>query len=88
MIEWPLMKEFEEEFRQQQAQELIERFVRSRFGSALSEDAQAMLRSINDTQRLNHLAEFAGVVTSLGAFVERLKQETTPPPAPVSSRRK
>jgi hypothetical protein len=87
MIEFPIFQEYGDERARQQFHSAIARVIQARF-AALSDDARARLEGVNDQQKLEQLLDLASVCESLEAFVERLTAETTPPPRPVSSRRK
>jgi hypothetical protein len=87
MIEWPFMKEYGEETACKARHQYIEEAILVRFAK-LSDDARARLRGITDEARLQGLHRFAIVCPSLDAFLARLTAETSPPPAPTSSRRK
>jgi hypothetical protein len=86
MIESPLMKEFAEKIELQRRRKVIEEIVGERVGK-MPDSARARLEGLNDETKLHSLLLFAGVCQTLEAFLERLEKETTPPPAPVSSRR-
>jgi hypothetical protein len=86
MIESPLMKEFAEQIDRKRQRKSVEDAIRVRFG-ALSDSARASLEVLSDENKLDALHQFAIICPTLEAFLERLAKETTPPPAPVSSRR-
>ena len=87
MIESPLMREFAAQIDRQRQRKSVEDVIQVRFG-ALPQGARASLESLNDEATLDALLRFAAVCLTLDAFLERLAQETTPAPAPVSSRRR
>ncbi len=64
----------------------IEDAIRVRF-APLSDSARASLEGLSEEKKLDALHKFAILCPTLEAFLERLAKETTPPPAPVSSRR-
>ena len=66
--------------------EAIERNIKGqRFGPA--EQRAGELEGLNDEDKLLALFDFAITAPTLEAFLEQLAKETTPVPAPVSSRR-
>jgi hypothetical protein len=87
MIESPEIKEIVEEAQAAQARKDIERVILTRFGK-LSDDARARLQGVTAEKTLDDLHTYAILCPTQEAFVERLTKETTPPPKPVSSRRK
>jgi hypothetical protein len=87
MIESPLFKGMVEEAEQKTWRKAIERQIRRRFG-ALPDSARASLEGLKDESKLMALLDFAIICPSLDVFLESLAKETTPPPAPVSSRRR
>jgi predicted transposase YdaD len=86
MIESPLIKEIVEQAQQQTRRTIIEEDIKDRFGP-LPDSARASLEGVTDPDMLRVLRRFANTCSTLEAFLERLAQETTPAPAPVSSRR-
>jgi hypothetical protein len=86
MIESPLMKEFAAQIEQQTWRKAIERHIRRRFGT-LPDSARASLEGLRDEGKLLALHDFAPYCPTLEAFLNCLAQETTPAPAPASSRR-
>jgi hypothetical protein len=86
MIESPLIKEIVAKAEHNTWRKAIERQIRRRF-SPLPDSARASLEGLNDEKKLMALHDFAGVCSTLEVFLEQLAKETTPPPAPVSSRR-
>ncbi len=86
MIESPLFKEIVEKAEHQTWRKAIEALIQGRFG-ALSESARASLEGLKDEAKLRALHLFAGLCPTREAFLERLAKETTPAPAPVSTRR-
>jgi hypothetical protein len=82
-----MIREIVKESQREKTQELIEAAILARF-ARLSDDARARLQGVTEEAKLQGLFRFAIVCPSLEAFVERLTKETTPPPSPVSSRRK
>jgi predicted transposase YdaD len=86
MIESPLIKEIVEQVEQKTWRKAIERLIQRRFGT-LPEGARASLEGLKEEKNLLALHDFAGICQTLEAFLERLAKETTPVPAPVSSRR-
>jgi hypothetical protein len=87
MIESPLIKEIYEKGQAVGRRESIEAAIQLRFGQ-LPDDARARLQGVTEDDRLRELHRFAITCPTKEAFVERLVRETTPPPAPTSSRRK
>lgn len=87
MIESPRIEQIVSQRERQGQQRFVEAVILARFGQ-LSDDARARLQGVQEEAKLEALNRFAAVCPSLEAFVERLEAETTPPPAPKSSRRK
>jgi hypothetical protein len=86
MIESPLIKEIVEKADLEARRKVIEEDIQARFGS-MPDSARASLQGLTETSKLGTLRRFANTCSTLEAFLERLAKETTPPPAPVSSRR-
>ncbi len=86
MIESPLMKEFAEQIDRKRQRQDVADAVQVRF-AALPENARASLEGLNDEGKLTDLLRFAITCLTLDEFLQRLAKETTPPPAPRSSRR-
>ena len=87
MIDSPLMREFAAQIEQRTWRGVIERVIQVRFGT-LPDSARANLESLHEEDKFRAVLRLAVLCPTLEAFLNCLVQETTPAPAPVSSRRR